>query len=305
MLRLFQLLSLFAFILFSCKKQEEVLYSGNEIAPYNGVSTILVENYVNRLFIDLIGREPTDDEMEGEVAALRQGGLSISSRASLVNKLMFGSNSPIGGGSYTASYFRKFYDDQKGRYLEGASEASIDEIFYTLMAVAQLDSLNGNMLGYELTMLEANKMKAVKDSREELQLGTIKVDEMCRRMMFNNLYDEINMNTFNFINASFDNTYFRYPTDAELTSCFNPIESNQSGVLFGQAISNKQEYLQVLTANAEFAEGMIRWVYKALLSREATSPEVFNLLDEFNNGNNTQEVQKHILTGDEYAGFNE
>ena len=51
-------------VLFSCEK--DVLIEDND-APYcGGVPTVLVEFYVNRVFIDLIGREPFDEEMENE-----------------------------------------------------------------------------------------------------------------------------------------------------------------------------------------------------------------------------------------------
>ena len=34
---------------------------------YNEVSDVLINNYINRIYIDLIGREPLDAEMEPEI----------------------------------------------------------------------------------------------------------------------------------------------------------------------------------------------------------------------------------------------
>jgi hypothetical protein len=121
--------------------------------------------------------------------------------------------------------------------------------------------------------------------------------------MFNSIYDEINMNTFNFINASFDDSFFRFPTETELENAFPTIEFNGAGVLFGQSISTKSDYLLVLTTSSEFREGMIRWCYRNLLARDAESFEVVALLPVFNNGFDTKLVQQHILISDEYAGF--
>jgi hypothetical protein len=59
----------------------------------------------------------------------------------------------------------------------------------------------------------------------------------------------------------------------------------------------------LLTGINEFEEGMIRWAYKSLLSRDPNSAEVIDLLDDFQNNNDIQTVQKKILITDEYAGF--
>jgi methionine synthase II (cobalamin-independent) len=165
------------------------------------------------------------------------------------------------------------------------------------------DSLNGNIPGYQVQMIEANKIKAVLDSKEDLRLEVITVDEMYRRMMFNSIYDDINMNTFNFINATFDNLFYRYPTEAEMDLAYPAIEFNGSGEVFGQIVTNKTEYLQVLSTSNEYKEGMIRWAYMQLLSREPISSEVFNRMDEMNDGYNIDLVQQSILISDEYAGF--
>ncbi len=290
-------------VVFSCKKQEEVVFENNNIPPYSEVPTLLVENYVNRLYIDLIGREPNDVEMSNDVAALENGDLSAAAREALVDKLMFSTVETPGDSSYTKAYFRKIYEDHKARFLNGASEADLYEAYGLYQAIAFQDSLNGNILAYEVNMGTALKVKDVIDSRTFLQTDVIAIDEMCRRMCNNTVYDEINMNTFNFINASFDDLFFRFPTEAELEQAYAPIDYNGSGVLFGQVINNKNEYLDVLTQSAEFAEGMVRWAYLSLLSREPSTAEIITRLTDFNSGQDIQKVQKKIVISDEYAGF--
>ncbi len=288
----------------SCKKDPEIVtFTDNTIPPYSEVSTLLVENYVNRLYIDLIGREPTDGEMSADVAALEAGQLSAAARTTVVDKLMNNTAYIEGDSSYAHAYHLKFYDDQKARFLNGASEVDMYESYYLYYYISVQDSIAGNMLASQLNRAEANKMRAAIESNRDLRLGTITVSEMCRRMCFNAIYDDINMNTFNYINATFDNLYFRFPTEAELDAAYAPVDYNGSGVLFGQVINSKTEYLNVLLNNAEFAEGMIRWAYSSLLSREPQTIEVFNLLDDFNNGENIEAVQISILITDEYAGF--
>ena len=53
---------------------------GNNAPYYDEVPTILLENYVNRLYIGLIGKEPLDDEMERDVLYLRDNDVSFDSR---------------------------------------------------------------------------------------------------------------------------------------------------------------------------------------------------------------------------------
>lgn len=288
----------------SCKKEEElVVISGNDIPNYNGTPTILVENYVNRLFIDLIGREPTDSEMESKVTFLKNGSLSNSVREELVDELMYSTEFIEGDSSYTKAYFLKFYNDMKGRFLEGSSEATLLEEYTLWVYLAEFSIQQGNLFEAALLELEASKMKGVLDSKAQLRDGIITIDEMCRRMCFNSIYDDINMNSFNFVNATFDQLFFRFPTESEFDQAFNIIEYNLAGTLFGSVAQNKDEYLDLLTGITEFDEGMIRWAFKALLSRDPNSAEVIDLLDDFQNNFDIQTVQKKILVTDEYAGF--
>ena len=72
----------------SCKK-DVIIIPNNNAPNYSEIPTILLENYVNRLYIDLIGREPLDDEMDNDVQFLRDNDVSILSRDSLISKSQF------------------------------------------------------------------------------------------------------------------------------------------------------------------------------------------------------------------------
>ncbi|MBX7050896.1 MAG: hypothetical protein K1X54_02570 [Flavobacteriales bacterium] len=300
------------FLIASCKKTETVTFTNNNIPEYTGIPTLLVENYVNRLFIDLIGREPTNEEMGNEVAALEAGGLSSAARSTLVDKLMT-STAPIDGDtSYAHAYAQKFYDDNKARLLDGIAENQVYEEYYLYYAISTQDSLAGNMLAYEINRDYANRSRDVLKSKEQFRLGQINCAEMCRRMCYNTMYDNLHMGSFNYINATFDDLFYRFPTDVEMDEAYDAVEGvpsngegDISGYLFGELFSTKKEYLNVLIDSDEFAEGLIRWSYLSLLSREPSTTEVYNKLSILNNGMNIRAVQKSILVTDEYAGFNE
>src|SRR6218665_3290708 len=77
------LLSVVALFVVGCKKPEQEVFTDNNIPVYTGTPTLLVENYVNRLYIDLIGREPNDAEMAADVQVLENASLSQQARINL------------------------------------------------------------------------------------------------------------------------------------------------------------------------------------------------------------------------------
>jgi hypothetical protein len=288
----------------SCKKDEETVFENNTIPDYNEVPTILVQNYVNRLFIDLIGREPVDLEMDNEVGYLEENDLSEAARQTLVDKLMYDETFLAGDSSYNFAYFQRIYDSAKARMIDGASENIILESYNLAFGQAYSDSVNGNFTSYEINKTVYEKLRAVLDSKEELRTQEITIDEMFRRLINNSIYDQINMNSFNFVNASFDDLFYRYPTASEFDNAYQIIDANQAGLLFGQVAQNKAEYVQILTTTTEYHEGMINWAYLSLLSREPSSNEVFTVIGDFQNDLTFSAVQRSILIKDEYAGFN-
>jgi len=296
--------SLIILALTSCKKDEETVFENNTIPDYNEVPTILVQNYVNRLFIDLIGREPVDEEMDSEVAYLEENDLSESARQILVDKLMYDETFLAGDSSYNFAYFQRIYNAAKARMIDGASENIILEAHNLAFGQAYADSVNGNFTSYEINKTTYEKLQSVLESKEELRTEEITIDELFRRLIDNSIYDQINMNSFNFVNASFDDLFYRYPTASEFENAYQIIDANQAGLLFDQVAQNKAEYLQILTTTSEYHEGMINWAYLSLLSREPSSNEVFTVIGSFQNDLNFSAVQRSILIKDEYAGFN-
>jgi hypothetical protein len=290
-------------LLASCKK-EPVVFEDNTIPEYAGVSTVVLNNYINRLYIDLIGREPLNAEMESDRNFLRTNNLNASSRTQLVDRLMFSTEFVDGDSSYRRAYVVKLYENLKARYIEGASEALLNERYGLFRGNAILDSLNGDMTSYAMNMAEALRLDSLMAGRISYQNDAISIAELARRMMFNAVYDDINMNAFNFINASFDDSFFRFPTQPEFDQAYQIVELNEPSVLFGMVAQNKLEYLQILTSTGEFYEGMVIWAYQSLLSRNPTSQEVFTAAETLENTLDFSAVQRTILISDEYAGFN-
>ncbi|MFK7924105.1 MAG: hypothetical protein AB8H47_19260 [Bacteroidia bacterium] len=289
-------------ILLSCQDPpQEIIVPDNNPTPYDGVPTIKVENYLNRLYIDLLGREPLDVEVTRDLAALRAGDLSKETRVQLVSQLQ--SNEAGGDESYKYVYYERLYGQQKARLIEGVSDENLFgqiSIFYSEFVK---DSLEGDIAGMAQWQAKMDPIQKVLNSQIEHRDGLIPINEMIARMINNEVYDEINMNTINFIQASFDNLFFRFPTQAEFDQSFPIIENNQPNIVFGKPASNKTEYIQILTESREFHEGMIRWAYGTLMAREPSTEEIVAEMDAFYQNKDFQLVQRNILIKDEYANF--
>lgn len=296
---LFLLISLF---ISSCKKEANVI--GNNTPPnYAYVPTVTIENYINRLYLDLLGREPLPAEMAPDLKLLKDSVLSVGSRKIIINRLQNDETFIAGDSSYSIAYYNRYYSMLKGRMLESVEDDYIHEKIGDIQgalagAIASGDSAEAGKIRMQITQME--ELLAVRyDCRNE----HIGIDSIYIRLINNNIYDLINMNTFNFINACFDNMYYRFPTSEEYTTSFNMIEYNQSGSLLGFSGASRNDYLHVVTSSNEFYQGIVQWVFKSLLARNPTSVEVSRLLPVIRDLHSYKQLQMEVMITDEYANF--
>jgi hypothetical protein len=267
------------------------------------VATILVENYVNRSYIDLLGREPVDEELNRDVAALRAGELGEEARRAFISMLQTSETFVEGDSSYKQAYYQRFYELVKARMLEGVSDGEIRSQRGIFAFDAERDSLNGDMVGYQRNQQEMQKLQDIIDSRQQYQRDEIPINEVFARALYNYFYDEINMNSINFIRACFNDLFLRFHTQAEFDQSFQIIEYGIASTIFGQSASNKEEYIEVLVNSREFYESQIRWAYRTLLARDPNAAETETLMQDFYSDNDFQKVQLAIMVTDEYANF--
>ncbi len=288
--------------LFSCTKDTDII-KNNDPPVYSETPTILLENYVNRLYIDLIGREPVDDEMTNDVTFLRDNDVSMDSRDSLIYKLQFDTSYVAGDSSYKRAYYHRLYEMFKVRLLEGAANSVINGDRNNAFRGYRNDSLLGNMLEANKNLLQYNMLSLVLESEYDYMNNIIDINEVHRRMINNPIYDKINMNTFNFVNASFDNLLYRYPTQYEFDEVYKMIEDNTSQIVFGLSANDKEGFTYIIANTREFNEGVIIWTYLTLLARTPNTQETDFLMNSFFVDRDFQYVQRQIMKTDEYAHF--
>lgn len=302
----YRLIALFTFsivLFFGCTKNEQVTLIDNEPFDPRSVPTVRVENYVNRIFIDLLGREPIDEEMIQEVQTLRDSGLSFASRSDLITRLQTDSNYVEGDSSYKHAYYQRIYDMAKARLCEGAGDNEFTRYVGLAQFAITVGRLEGDSIRVYAGLEQQRRNQTVVNSRREYRLGLIGLEEMFARLLDNNVYDVINMNTFNFVNASFDDLFFRFPVAHEFDEAYKIIDRNEPGALFGEVASNKREYCLLLTNSVEFKEGLIHWAYLSLVGRKPSTQEVHNLIGDLVSTSDFQEVQRIIMITNEYAIF--
>ncbi|MEX1187990.1 MAG: hypothetical protein WED33_01950 [Bacteroidia bacterium] len=295
----FSLIVLFS----SCKKDSSELIPDNDAPPYSKVSSVKIRNYVNRLFIDLIGREPLDDEMALETYTLQQSNADFTSREALVRKIMFDSTFRQGDTSYSLSYFKRIYELNKIRLLEGVSDQALEDEAQILRSNAISDSLSFNQAGYDENMDGYNKLVNVLTSDTRLKSGEISIQEQLNFMLQNKIYDVINMNSFNFVNAAFNDLLFRFPTQNEFSIGFAMVEDNVAGNLFNRVGQTKADFSEIVSQSNECTQGVIIWSYVTILAREPNSQELYQELQTYGMNKNLQELQIRLLISNEYTNF--
>jgi hypothetical protein len=287
----------------ACEKTSDVLIPGNRQPDYSGITTIRVENYINRLFIDLLGREATDTERNAALEELRNAALSVQSRVILIQRLQKDSTFREGDSSYRHAYYERIYNLMKARFLEGADDGELRQNLGNARFAETVARLNGDSVGVYAAKEQILRYENVLNSRRNYRIGHITFSEMCSYMMNNGIYDIINMNSFNFVNASYDDLFNRLPTRHEFDAAYEVIEYNRPAAILGRICTNKLEYCKALTESSEFFEAQVRWAYFTLVQREPTAPELQAVLPDYRNSGNLQQVQLHILKTDEYAQF--
>ena len=284
-----------ALFLSACKKDPD-LVPDNDAPYYSEISDLLIENYINRVYIDQIGREPFESEMDFEKLTLKAADLSFESRQAMIVNLQTNTDFIAGDISYKHAYYNRLYEQGKARFMEAASNGEIQEIMGPIAGGILNDSLNGNWEGVYERYAKLAKLQAVLDSEEKYMTGEMEISDVCVAMINNAVYDEINMNTFNFVNASFDNMFFRFPTQQEFFTSYNMVEFNQPGSLLGASGQNKDEYARILADSREFYEGLIVWSYQILLAREPSTAETNHLMIELGVDNTIIDTKQMIIS---------
>lgn len=295
--RLF-LIPLFLLLLFSsCKKteiieiRENLIVSGNTPPDYSGVTTLQVQSYVNRLYVDVKGEQPTFDELSEKVQYLKDNDLNMQAREILINQL-FDSD----------EYYINLFNYTSIQLLNGISKVDLEEQVLLYYFLVEQALISGETLLAQYFEYEAIKMQNVVDASIALQDGGITINEFYMRFCFNLVYDEINMGSENLVISCFENLFNRYPTIEELANGALMVDSGPAIVLL-QSGDSKEDFLNIVVNDPEFYVGRAIEQFQSLLLRNPTQVEQQTAAQLMIDSNSLQSLQLSILKTDEYAGF--
>ncbi len=288
----------------SCEKLKQTNeVEVNQVPYYDEISTVIVENYLNRMYIDLIGREPLDTEMVVDLAFLRANDLSMAARETIALRLQTDTTARPGDGSYKLAYNHWFYERMLSDLLESADSVDFEEFLPALKDAVKVDSILGDTIQQAIDQAQLDRLLNVKRAEAWYYNGEIGFKEMAAIMVDNHLYDKINMGSFNFINATFEDLFYRFPTASEFSAAFDIVEYSKSAALMGATASNKKEYVQLMTTSREFYTGMIMRGYHRLMVRDPSSAESNKVLQYLYYDNDYRKFQRQLIITDEYAQF--
>ena len=283
-----KLLFLFSvLVISSCTKIEDLLIGGNTLPPDYTIENTTIENYINKLYISTIGREPTDTEFSTDFDILRSTNLSQSNREIVIDGLL-----------NKAEYYNNLFILESEHLLLGADTADINQNIHVL------NVLLSNSQGLDSIYFAENlaRMMKLQEVLPGLVNGTILNIEMHKRMVDNSFYDEINMGTENFVVSMFQNFINRYPTMSELQSGKTMVDGGNASIFLVSG-NKKADFINIFLESDEYFTGQTNILFNRYLFRAPTSEESINFSLDYINTQDYQLLQSRILSSNEFIGL--
>lgn len=284
----FWLILFCAVVMFSCSKDKEVLVEGNVVPPDETIENLTISNYVQKLYISLLGRKPTDIEKERGVQALKVAELSEEGRNDLMGEIIM-----------NAEYYDNEFAIMRADYLNGADSADFADA-KELMEFAKTLTNNPLEIAYYDDHLQ--RILPLISLEDDLGTGVVTVDSAHKLLVHNYIYDEINMGSENYVVSLFQNFLYRYPTAAELEAG-KEMYADKPAILFATSAKNREGLIDLFFDHMEYYQGQVRANYLRFLYREPTGAEIKRLANEYKTTGDYKLIQKYILSLDEYVGI--
>lgn len=268
----------------SCKKEVLNTVDGNSPPDDLTVSYEVRNQYIERVYITVLGRKPTESESDAARSIIDPNPRDSSLRYQFVSSLH---------NSRSASVKR--WDDIRSELLESVDTTYVVQLISNLETLMQGAPPNQQFL-YQM---EIDRLERIHFATDSLHSGAYSHAELHQYAIDNPIYDDINMGSENFVVSSFDHFFYRYPTQYELQSAKRMVEGFRD-VLFLQSGEGKEDYLKIFFESAAYSEGQVRYVFSNYLFREPRSSErqyqqaLFEAEDDF------MGMRARVMSTDEY-----
>lgn len=282
-------LYLFALALvFSCSKEPTELIPNNVAPPDYTVDRVIKENYINKLYISMLGREPNTDEFNSARDLLGDE-VTQESREILVENVQA-----------KEEYYDNMFNIIRQDLINGVDTNQIREDYIDGFE----EALENSDDPFEIQEIEEGlvKLYLLYNSTDDLKANTATITEIQGRCVNNFIYDEINMGSFNYVVSIYQNFLQRYPTEYEIENGVKMLDDEQA-VCFGGNGNSKSDFNTLFFNHDGYYEGQVINIYNRILFRNPSSSESYELTTLFKSNKDYKELQKRILITDEYLGI--
>ncbi len=276
--------------IWGCKKEDKlVVISNNQAPPDYTISSVVKENYVNKVYISVLGRKPDSNEFEAGLSNINQHNLSLADRQLFLDEVFA-----------KPEYNQKLYETASVKLLNSYDTSAITQQI-ALYQFLLTDSAYASV--FDIINMEIARLQELKAVPADLNNGSLTTIGMHRRLINNYFYDQINMGTENFVVSTFQHFMDRYPTGNELQQGKNMVDG-LSAIIFLKEGTTKDDYMDIILATDNYFESQIRELYLRYLFRQPDSEEMSKYTSEYKSDLDYKKLQKNILSSDEYVGIN-
>ncbi len=288
MKRIGGLLLLFSFLIFISSCSDEEVIPDNAAPPDQTIENVTISNYVNRVYVSVLGREASESEKSTGYNLLRQNNLSNASRSQFLDQVFS-----------SGSYLPHLYDFARTELLNNLDTAEIT--FYLSIFNLYLTDTT-YQLYWSTFIYEIERLDSLQRVPSDLVNNLLDISHLHKRCANNYFYDQINMGTENFVISCFQHFLNRYPTANELSEGKKMVDGAPS-ILFLESGQNKTDFVNIFFASRDYQEGLAINLYNRYLLRNPTSIEMGNAVQAFSTSHDYVQMQKDILSTNEYIGI--
>lgn len=271
-----------------CQK-DDIIIEDNTAPPDSTIATLVVENYIAKCYIGLLGRDPSETEEQAAITLLRSNNMSVASRKEMIDDIL-----------EDVEYRDKILEYNSIKLLNTPFDTT--EINTQLFIYNQL--LNDPQYAPFIDLIQEviDGLETLAATPTDFRNGTIGMQEMHRRLVSNDIYDQINMGSFNFVLSLFNNFLFRDPSQEEHDAGITMVDGFVA-VLFYETGNSKEQCIDIFLNSDDYFEGQVRELYLRYLFREPTSEEQSYHAIRYRDSGNYERLQKDLLSTDEFAGL--
>lgn len=271
----------------ACKtKTWEVVDIKKEITGADPTASIYqIEAYVYNIYIGLTGRKPTQAEFSSARQSLISSQANRVARSAFVRQVVF-----------MDEFYFNLYNLMRKDLLEDADTSEITNE-YNMVLGRLADTINSS--SWPRLQEMKKQYEDIMQIPADLKTTTIGMTGLYRRGTDNDIYDQINMGSENFVVSCFTFYLGRYPTLEELDNGKKMVDSRQA-MLFLQNGANKQDFLNIFFSSSHYKEGVIRRLFRRFLYREPTAAELERYLVNLAEDQAYQELFVALFSSDEY-----